>query len=171
MKKYVLPVLFIGTMLMIVVMTKTGATLKTAATPNGILNLEFAYNTAKTNTVVNTWMPNNNIDTAKNNTYYDFIFLLFYSLFLFLTGKKIAAIKNSKAGLLIAKGALAAGVLDIFENTGMLYTLSGNTSESVALFTTIFSVIKWLLALTAAVYCITGLIQLILKRKAYLLLS
>jgi hypothetical protein len=171
MRKYVLPVLFIGTMLMIVVMAKTGATLKTPATPNGILNLELAYSTAKTTAVVNAWAPNNNIGAAKNNTCYDFIFLLFYSLFLFLMAKKIAAIKNSKAGLLIAQGALLAGVLDIFENAGMLHTLSGNASESIALFTTIFSVIKWLLALTAAVYCITGLIQLILKRKAYLLLS
>jgi hypothetical protein len=170
MRKYVLPVLFIGTMLMIVIMTKTGATLKTPATPNGILNLELAYNTEKT-TVVNAWVPNNNIGAAKNNTYYDFIFLLFYSLFLFLTGKKIAQIKNSKAGLLIAKGAFAAGVLDVFENAGMLYTLSGNASESVALLTTIFSVTKWILALMAAVYCVAGLIQLILKRKAYLLLS
>jgi hypothetical protein len=171
MKKLLLPVLFIGTMLMIIVMTKTGATLKTPATPNGILNLEFAYNTAKTTTVVKAWAPNNNITAAKNNTYYDFIFLLFYSLFLFLTGKKIAQIKNSTTGLLIAKGALMAGVLDIFENAGMLYTLSANVSENVALFTTIFSVIKWLLALIAAVYCITGFIQLILRRKAYLLLS
>jgi hypothetical protein len=171
MKKYSLLFLFIGTMLMIYVMATTGAVLKTPATPNGILNLEFAYNTAKTNTIVNAWMPNNNIAAAKNNTYYDFIFLLFYSLFLFFMAKKIAAIKNSKAGLLIAQSALVAGVLDIFENAGILYTLSGNASESIALFTTIFSVIKWVLALTAAVYSITGFIQLILRRKAYLLLS
>jgi hypothetical protein len=171
MKKLLLPIFFMGTMLMIYVMAKTGATLKTPATPNGILNLEFAYNTAKTSAVVNAWVPNNNIGAAKNNTYYDFIFLLFYSVFLFLMAKKIAAIKNSKAVLLIAKGALVAGVLDIFENAGMLYTLSGNTSESVALLTTIFSVTKWILALTAAVYCIVGLIQLLIKRKAHLLLT
>jgi hypothetical protein len=171
MRKYVLPVLFIGTMLMIIIMAKTGATLKTPATPNGILNLEFAYNTAKTSTVINAWAPNNNIAAAKNNTCYDFIFLLFYSLFLFLTGKKIAQIKNSKTGLLIAKGALVAGVLDTFENAGMLYTLSGNASESIALFTTLFSVIKWILALMAAVYCIVGLIQFLIKKKAHLLLS
>jgi hypothetical protein len=171
MRKYILPVLFIGTMLMIVVMTKTGAALKTPATSNGILNLEFAYNTAKTTTVVNAWVPNNNIAAAKNNTYYDYIFLLFYSLFLFLLCKKIAVIKNSKAGILIANGALVAGVLDIFENAGMLYTLSGNASDSIALCTTIFSVIKWLLALTAAVYGVVGLIQLLIKRKAHLLLT
>ncbi len=171
MKKLLLPVLFIGTLLMIVVMTKSGATLKTPATPNGILNLEFAYNTAKTTTVLNAWVPNNNISAAKNNTYYDFVFLLFYSLFLFLTAKKIAQIKNNKVGLLIAKGALIAGMLDVLENAGMLYTLSGNAAESVALCTTIFSVIKWALALTAAVYCIVGVLQLILQKKLHLLLS
>jgi hypothetical protein len=171
MKKLLLPFLFIGTMLMIVVMTKTGAALKTPATPNGILNLEFAYNTTETTVVVNAWEANNNIAAAKNNTYYDYIFLLFYSLFLFLLCKKIAVIKNSKTGLLIAKGALMAGVLDIFENAGMLYTLSGNASNSAALLTTIFSVIKWILALTAAVYGVVGLIQLLIKRKAHLLLT
>ena len=47
---------------MIVVMAKTGATLKTAATPNGILDLEFAYNSTKTTAVTNAWAANNIVD-------------------------------------------------------------------------------------------------------------
>ena len=72
-----------GTLVMVVVMAKISASLKTPATPKGILDLEFAYNTAKTTAVMSAWAPNNsinNISTATNNTYYDFIFLLFYSI-------------------------------------------------------------------------------------------
>ena len=174
MKKFRLLLLFAGTALMIAVMAKTGASLKTPATPKGILDLEFAYNKTKTETVINAWAPNNsvnNINAATNNTYYDFIFLLFYSLFLFYTCKKIAQINNSKAGLLIAKGALCAGVLDVFENTGMLITLSGNSSNIIALCTTIIAVIKWALAIAAVAYLVVGLIQLLVSKKIHLLLT
>lgn len=174
MKKYALLFLLIGTAIMIVVMAKTGATLKTPQTPKGILDLEFAYNSTKTTTVLNAWAPDNNINniaTAKNNTYYDFIFLLFYSPFLFFTGKKIALLTNSKIGLMIAKGALWAGSLDIFENAGMLLTLSGHSTESIALLTTIISLIKWALAIAAVVYLLIGLIKLIVNKKIGLLLA
>ena len=162
---------------MIVVMSKTGAPLKTPDTPKGILDLEFAYNATLANDVKTAWVlaPSmNTIGAAKTNTWLDFIFLFFYSLFLFFTCKKMARLSNgsfSKAGLLLAKGALLAGFLDILENAGMLYTLSGPTSETVTLCTTTCSVIKWILALTAVVYCLAGLIYLISKGKLSSLLA
>ena len=171
MKKLLLPFLFVGTMVMLYVMGKTSATLKTTATQCGILNLEFAYTSTKTTGVINAWKPNNNITVAKNNTYYDFIFLAFYASFLFVTCKKIAQIKNSKAGMRIAKGALAAGLLDVLENAGMLMTLSENTSGTIALFTVIFSLIKWILALTALAYVIAGIIYLVRYKKFKMLFS
>ena len=174
MKKYSLLFLLIGTAIMIVVMTKTGATLKTTATPKGILDLEFAYNTSKVATVTTAW-AGENINAAKTNTYLDFIFLIFYSLFLFFTCKKIARCSNgwfSKAGMLLANGALIAGFLDVLENVGMLYTLSGNyCSGTVALLTTTCSLIKWALALLAAAYCLAGLIYLISQKKLRSLLA
>jgi hypothetical protein len=174
MKKLLIPFLFIGTMVMIYVMGKTSATLKTAATPIGILNLEFAYNNVKIATVVNAWTPNSiidNITVAKNNTYYDFIFLAFYASFLFVTCKKIAQIKTSNAGKLIANGAIAAGILDIAENAGMLFTLSGNLSGTVAFITTVCSLIKWAMAITAALYCLAGIVYLIRHKKFNLLFT
>ena len=169
--------LLLGTFVMIFVVIETGATLKTPATPKGILDLEFACNTAKATIVTTAWTPNNaidNISAAKTNTYLDFIFLFFYSLFLFFTSKKIARISGGwfgKAGLLLAKGALVAGILDVLENAGMLYTLSGNFSGTVTLFTTTCSLIKWGLALLAAGYCFIGLIYLIVQKKIKLLLA
>jgi hypothetical protein len=145
MKKLLIPILFIGSMIMIYVMTVTGATLKTTATPKGILDLEFACNISKATIVTAAWTPNNTVDNigaAKINTYLDFIFLFFYALFLFFACKKIARLCSggfSKIGLLIAKGALLAGFLDVLENAGMLITLSGNSTNSIALLTTVFN--------------------------------
>ena len=158
MRKYFFPIIVVGSLVMVIVMGKTGATLKTPATPLGILNLEFAYNSDKAGTVLNAWQPNekiNNIEVAKFNTWLDFIFLFFYSLFLF-TGCKILSANYSgaiqKAGLMLAKGAIVAGLLDIVENAGMLFTLQGNTNNSILFLTTAASIIKWILALAALAY-------------------
>jgi hypothetical protein len=74
-------------------------------------------------------------------------------------------------GMLIANGALWAGVLDILENTGMLFTLSGNGSAMIAFITTLCSVIKWALALAAVLYLLTGLVQLVVNKKLQLLFT
>jgi len=166
MKKLLFPVFFIGTIAMIFVMSMTGATLKTPATPHGILDLEFAYDAAKTSAVMNAWAPVNGLDniaSAKTNTWFDFLFLFFYSIFLFLASKRIA--KNIKgpvarAGNIIATAALFAGFLDVLENTGMLISLGGHGSGTISFLTTFFSVIKWALALIAVLYLLTGLLVL-----------
>jgi hypothetical protein len=171
MKKLLLPFFFLGTIAMMVVMAKTGATLKTAATPMGILDLEFAYNTTKTSAIINAWAPTNELDNiaaAKANTYWDFLFLFFYAGFLFMACKKIAAKISgpvSKAGNLIAQGALWAGFLDILENTGMLLTLSNQGSSTIAFVTTFVSVIKWGLALIALLYVLTGVLALAFRKN------
>ncbi|MBK8786101.1 MAG: hypothetical protein IPN43_06280 [Chitinophagaceae bacterium] len=171
MKKLLLPFFLLGTIAMIVVMAKTGAILKTPEAPNGILNLEFAYNTAKTTPIINSWAGISSTDVitaAKNNTYWDFLFLFFYAGFLFLACKKIAAKTSgsfSKAGKLIAKGALWAGFLDILENSGMLLTISNNGSNTIALCTTIISIIKWALAIIAVLYMLTGLLALAFRKR------
>ena len=143
-------------------MAKTGATLKTASTPKGILDLEFAYNSDKATIVINAWQDDgktDNITAAKFNTQLDFIFLLFYAAFLYHACKMVSG--NHKGivaaiGILLAYGAIAAGLLDVFENIGMLLTLYGHISNSISLATVIFSVMKWLLALAALLYFVIG---------------
>ena len=171
MKKLLLPFFFLGTIAMMVVMAKTGAILKTPEAPMGILNLEFAYNMAKTAPIINSWASINNADVitaAKNNTYWDFVFLFFYAGFLFLACKKIATKTTgsfSRAGKHIAKGALYAGCLDIIENAGMLLTLSGQGSSTIAFCTTFVSIIKWALAIIAVLYMLTGLLALAFSKS------
>jgi hypothetical protein len=148
---------------MIYVMMTTGAALKTAATPLGILDLEFAYNEIKAVAVVNAWASAGSIAAAKINTWWDFVFLFFYSFFLFFACKKIAAnLKGmvSKAGNMIANASLLAGFFDILENSGMLYTLNGSISDSVAFLTAFFSVVKWILVIIAVLYVLTGTLVL-----------
>ena len=163
MKKYTIPFFLLGSLVMIYVMAKTGAPLKTPGTPLGILDLEFAYNKAQTNTIIDGWTTSDNIAVAKLNTWLDFLFLFFYSFFLFFASKKIARTFQgmiAKTGQLVAKGALAAGFLDILENIGMLIALNGHVSGGIAFCTTFFSIIKWGLAIIAVLYVLTGAIML-----------
>jgi hypothetical protein len=162
MKKQLLPFLFVGTMLMIFIMVKTGTTLKTITTPIGILDLEFAYNKTKVTNIIDAWRPNaivNNISKAEINTYLDFTFLAFYASFLFFGCKRIAESNKSNTGLLIAKGALVAGLLDILENIGMLISLSGNIYSKVAVITTFFASIKFILVIAAVLYTLIGFVK------------
>lgn len=167
MKKYLLPFFLLGSLVMVYVMGKTGAPLKTPLTPNGILDLELAFNATTTGKIVNTWASFNSVDlvsAAKFNTWLDFIFIFFYAFFLYLAANKISTAfggKFGKAGKFIAKGACAAGVLDVGENAGMLYALSGNISGTAAFLTSFCSVIKWLLAILAVLYVLTGSVAMI----------
>lgn len=170
MNKLLLPFFFIGTLIMIIFMAKTGAPLKTTGTPNGILNLEFAYDSSAVNKVIDSWTAVQDKDViaaAKLNTELDFIFLFFYSIFLFLAAAWFAKVFGGafgKAGKWIGRGALLAGGLDILENTGMLISLSGKVSSPVALFTVSCSVIKWILALVAVLYVLMGTVALLRTR-------
>ncbi len=153
-------------------MAKTGAPLKTTLTPKGILDLEFAGNASKTAVVVNAWKnipPGDRLELAKINTWLDFIFIFFYSFFLSQSCRSIAGAANGfllLTGRFLAAGALAAGLLDIFENTGMLLTLNGHFSDSNSLLTFIFAVSKWGLVLAAIGYIvIAGAWLLIQKLK------
>ncbi len=142
-------------------MSKTGEGLnKQPATPHGILNLELAYSNQCTANAINAWtasasQPVDYIRVAKTNTYWDFLFLVFYAPFLYLLAKQIASnfsgTKNA-VGRKLAAGALLAGVLDIGENAGMLMTLGGTQSSAVALATAILSAVKWLLVIAVILY-------------------
>lgn len=168
MQKYFFLFISVGCLLMILVMIKTGASLKTAATPKGIIDLEFAYTQQKVEAIKNVWNADGkseNILAAKINIQLDFIFLVFYTLFLHMACNKLAALFSNeiaKWGIAAATGALAAGLFDIIENLGMLLSLHGFSQPPIPLFTVIFSVLKWLLVLNAVLYClIAGLRRLV----------
>lgn len=167
-------VLAAGTLVMMYLMAVSGKPLKTPATPHGIIDLEFAYSKIKVEGVMNAWIEYkidkvDRVAAAKENTYLDFIFLLFYSPFLFLCCRKLIAGYNpgsfiSKAGKSIAKGALLSGFLDMLENLGMLQSLNGNISGTIALFTSVVSIAKWALVITAIIFILFMLVYKFSRR-------
>lgn len=170
MKKVLFLLFLLGTLTMIFIMADTGALLKTPAAKLGIINLELAYNTAKTTAILNSWAPTAGADriaAAKFNTYSDFLFLFFYAGLLYLACKAIA---NSSKGILakwgyvIATSTLIAGFADVLENTGILFSLNGLVSPLVSFCTAFFSVIKWSLILIAVLYIFAGLLVLAYRK-------
>ncbi|MCW3090739.1 MAG: hypothetical protein JWP81_1808 [Ferruginibacter sp.] len=160
-----------GTFLMIVIMAKTGAQLKTPANPKGIIGLELAYNAGMTKSVITDWVNSdpNNLSAVRINTYFDFAFIFFYSFLLSTLCALIApSVRGllSSAGSLLAKGVLLAGLTDVLENFGMLISLQGYISDTCTLFTFIFSMIKWILVFAALGYIIiAGSFSLIRKGR------
>jgi hypothetical protein len=160
---------------MMVIMAKTGGPLKTAATTSGILNLEFANTKQKVEDVLTAWKLASHtrldvIASAKLNTGFDFIFLIFYSFFLYCCCKQLSLLlppKNVMAAWLskAAPAALLAGILDLIENFGMLRSLSGNVSETVAQATSLAAIIKWLLVVFIVMSIIAGLMVKIMANK------
>lgn len=166
MRKILIPLFLFGTGFMMYLMAQTSALLKTPVTPIGIINLELASDTEKTNAVINAWATFNSSDkitVAKINTYWDLLFLFFYAGLLYLLCSLVAANSTGKAakiGHLIANAAILAGIADILENTGMLFSLNGFILPIVSFFTAFFSVIKWILVAIAILYAIGGLLVL-----------
>jgi len=162
--------LAVGSLVMMIIVAQTGATLKTPATPLGILNLEFAYTAEKAFAVILAWtglIPADNVFAAIINTWLDFIFLLFYALFLYQASTMLAIRHTgllSTVGNFLSKGSLAAGILDVFENIGMLLTLNGHISNPVSLLTFLFSIVKWILAIAAVLYILLAGSSLLYKK-------
>jgi hypothetical protein len=163
-------ILAVGTIIMLVVMSKTGAPLKTPATPIGILNLEFASNTESVNVILLAWQKTtatDNIKAAIINTMLDFIFLLFYSLFLNglcynIASKLIGMLAIT--GKIIAKAAFLAGVLDVIENMGMLLSLNNHLNNTIVMVTFIAAAIKWFIVLVILLYIIVGGLTMLLNK-------
>jgi len=159
---------------MMYVMMMTGKTLKTEITPLGILDLEFTHYGVRAEKILIAWSAQGDtgsiINDAKRNTYLDFIFLLFYSSFLFCSCKlmvKKGVATYKKIANLFAYASLAAGFLDILENIGMLKILNGSVSGSITFFTTACAILKWTLVILVILFLLIGLIVKLLPRKKF----
>jgi len=164
MKKILIPLFILGTGFMMYIMSQTSTLLKTPETKAGIINLELANTTSKTSAILTAWAPTattNRIEVAKINTYWDLLFLFFYAGLLYLLCHFIAdntAGAIARAGRLVANAAIVAGICDVMENTGMLFSLNGLVSPIVSGCTAFFSVIKWGLVVIAILYVLVGLL-------------
>lgn len=148
-------------------MSATGSGLKTPSTPQGILHLEFANTPSKAAIVLKAW-EDNLIMTAKINTYWDFVFLLFYSFLFYNLCKWINhLLPNSKygsLGILFAKLSILTGILDVMENIFMLSVLSKTYNSIQLIIMSCASYIKWALVVAIIIYCIIGLALFAFKK-------
>jgi hypothetical protein len=156
--------LFIGTLVMITVMRWHGAPLITPVSKAGIVSLELAKTAKKASEIINVWNylepPSHLIHHAITNTYIDFIFIIFYSLFLyaycfFISNKQLpwAATVSRTLGL----AALAAGFCDVIENYCMLQLLQQSVTGTYAFLSWLFAVIKFGLLVTVIVWSLLNL--------------
>lgn len=158
--------LFFGTVVMILVMRIHGKPLTDVpSTKAGIVSLEFAKTKQKAHSIVTTWSSISSVDLRKlavTNTYIDFVFLFFYSLFLYagcyyfsLSQKGTHAAVLRTVGLL----GLTAGLLDAVENYFLLKMLTYQITNEQALLTWWLAAVKFLFAGTAAVFILVHFLR------------
>jgi hypothetical protein len=153
MKNIILIFFSIGLLFMLFMMMKTGSILKTPETPTGILNIEFAHDTADLKRILKAWTFVKNegitaIDAAKINTYWDFGFIFFYAGFFFY-GNTLLSEKFRGRFIKVCEwaslAAIFAGLFDCAENALIFTSLAGKYSPLIVSFTKIFAIVKFLL--------------------------
>ena len=175
LKKSTFYFLMAGTILMMVVMLITGKDLQTATTPLGIIDLELASSKTAVQNIVTVWHSKgldgkDLITKARINTLLDFLFLVFYSLFLFSCCKALASSLAHKKNWqnilnLFAVMVMVSGLLDVVENTGMLLSLSRFSSSSIAPVTAIAAYLKWSIVVATLLVIITALMVKLFANK------
>jgi hypothetical protein len=160
--------LLVGTLLFQLLLRYQGSALVDAvASPLGIVSLELAPTPEKAAIVLDHWKETGNRSIANRNIWLDFLFIPFYMLLFYtLCGSISVRMKGfgAKLGVLLAFGALVAGLFDVLENILMLLSLSGNLSTVTTALTAFFATAKFLLIALCLLYVIPlGLRVIILK--------
>ena len=137
--------------------------------PMGIVSLELAPTPEKAKDLVHFWQQEGLMGKAYRNILWDYLFIPFYMLFFYsLCGSISVRLKGpgAKWGVLLAFGALMAGILDVLENCLMLLTLSKTPNTYITILTSIFASAKFLLLALCLLYVIPlGARLLLLKMK------
>jgi hypothetical protein len=165
--KLLLLLLFVGTIIMMAVMRWHGAPLITPVSKAGIVSLEVAKTIEQSNIIINQWKKDDVIQQAITNTYIDFVFLIFYALFLYTYCFFISFKQKPWAATVsrtLALAALAAGLCDVIENYFMLQMLEGAVTPTFAFLSWLFAVIKFGLLVAVIVWSLCNLHVLFRKK-------
>lgn len=160
--------LFAGTVVMIAVMRWHGGPLITPVSDAGIVSLELAKTKERTAVITNYWNENGLLRTAITNTYIDFIFILFYSLFLYSYCFFISTKQQPRPAVIsrtLGMGALVAGLCDVIENYFILQQLQQAPTETFAFLAWLFASIKFVLLGAAVMCCLLHVHVLFRKAK------
>lgn len=136
-------------------------------TKAGILSLEFAKTKQQSDAITTTWKDKQVHYTAIVNTSIDFVFIFFYSLFLFAASYWFSLKQKGimkKLSQSIALFGLTAGLLDTIENYFLLKMLAFTASDAETVFTFWIAAIKFLLAAIAVVWILLQLLLLLIPK-------
>jgi hypothetical protein len=141
-----------------------GAPLITPVSKAGIVSLELAKTPKQASEIINLWNyldpPPNLIKHAITNTYIDFAFIIFYSLFLYSYCFFISTKQKHWAATIsrtLAITALTAGLCDVFENYCMLQMLQQPVTSTYAFLSWLFALTKFILLAATVLWSLLNL--------------
>jgi len=143
-----------------------GASLFTAESKGGIVDLEMADTPEKLQHLLGLW----NKQVAVNNIYIDFLFIPCYALFLAVCCKYMAE-KIVRPSFKIwanrlVKLIVVAALLDVVENILMLMSIAGNYISETLLLTRLIASSKFLFVGLAILYILFGLFISLFSKKS-----
>jgi len=156
-------VLLAGTIAMTIVLGSHGAPLKTTGGYK-IGALELAPNSGRASKIVDSWRDHNLLDLAREDIRFDYAFIALYTATLALTcffGTIVWSGWLARAGAVLGWAMFVAGLMDVFENLGMLAEIGGNYSIAPVVFTV--SSIKWIVATAAFIYSLPTLLMMLVR--------
>ena len=143
-----------------------GASLFTAESKGGIVDLEMADTPEKLQHLMGIW----NKQVAVNNIYIDFLFIPCYALFLAVCCKymadKIVRPSYQKWMNRLVKLIVVAALLDVVENILMLMSIEGNYTSETLLLTRLIASSKFLFVGLAILYILFGLFISLFSKKS-----
>jgi len=144
-----------------------GAPLVTPVSKAGIVSLELAKTTEQSNIILHQWKQDQVVEQAITNTYIDFLFLLFYSLFLYAVCWSYSLRQQplwASVSRILAITALLAGLCDVIENYFMLQMLEQQVTETRAYLSWLFAAIKFMLLIPVVLWSLICL-PLLFRKK------
>lgn len=144
-------------------------TLKTEASPGGIVSFEFAGSLTSARHIIASWGPKGSV-YAGLSLGLDFLFLFSYAGAIGL-GCVLAARGLSRRmkifpllGAPLAWGQVCAALLDVFENMGLIHILLGSESEFWPLLAFWCAIPKFLIVAAGLLYLVVSVFLLMVKK-------
>jgi len=161
--------LLIATLLLVVAMQTTGAPLKTAAAPMGIVSFEYAMNLTVARLMIQSWGAQGQL-YAGLNMGLDFLFLFAYAISIGLGCVLLARRLSGGAGfayslgVTLAWGLVLAAALDFTEDVALVQVLLGTQNELWPALAAWCASPKFLLIVLGLLYLIIGSVVALLRR-------
>ena len=115
------------------------------------VKLELPGSSANAKRLVEAWEKRGALGAVKRWVYADFPFLLAYGVAIAALGSLAGrAANDATLGAVFTYAGLAAALLDVFENFGMLAMIGKHVKQPLPAATTLVSAVKWVLALGGA---------------------